>query len=109
MTASREPINLKDHHCPFPWCTGTIWKDSHLSDYRETRTSGRRYDLIDGLAVTVVVVYDESEDPRPRILLHFYADNAHVDVDVSPTAGEARRIAINLLEAADALDGWAGR
>jgi hypothetical protein len=42
----------------------------------------------------------------PRILLHLGTEVTGVDEDVNPTARQARRIAIALLHAADALEGW---
>ena len=55
--------------------------------------------MADGTAVGVHVVYDETEDSRPRILLHIGSFIADIDTDCSPTAAQARRIAIHLLEA----------
>ena len=106
----REPISLDEHRCGFSGCTGSIWRDSHSFDSK-TPTTGRREDVVDELAVTVIVAYDVCEDSGPRILLGFGSDSddVDIDVDVSPTPAQARRIAIKLLEAADAHDGWAGR
>lgn len=101
-----EVIAIDEHRCAFRWCEGTMWRHHHNRTFTMP-TTGRDTDVVDGLAVTVMTTYIEGEDPRPRILLlHFGSDSdsADVDVDVSPTAAEARRIAINLLEAADHLD-----
>jgi hypothetical protein len=105
MTVTSAPINIDEHHCSFPGCTGTIWRESHVLD-NTTATTGRRDDVLDGLAATVMATYDEREDVGPRILLHLGSESGQVDVDVSPTPAEARRIAIKLLEAADAHDSW---
>ncbi len=51
-------------------------------------------------------VYDETEDSRPRILLHVSSNIVNIDTNVSPPATQARRIGIHLLEAAEELDGW---
>jgi hypothetical protein len=74
--------------------------------HSKTLTTGRRHDVLEELAVTVMVTYDECEDVQPRMLLHLGSDSETVDVDVSPTSIQARQIAIKLLEAADALDFW---
>lgn len=105
MERRGEAIHLAEHSCDYPWCTGTIWHQSHYGS-RDTFVTGRSHDVVDALAVGVVVTYDELEDSRPRILLHIGSEIGDVDTDASPTATEARRIAINLLQAADALDQW---
>jgi hypothetical protein len=103
-----ETTSIDEHlrSCDFPGCTGSIWRDSHSFD-STTPTSGRREDVVDESAVTVMLAYDKCEDSGPRILLGL--GGSDVDVDVSPTPAQARRIAIKLLEAADAHDGWAAR
>ena len=53
-----------------------------------------------------MIDFDETEDVAPRILLHLGTDVTGVDEDVSPTARQARRIAMALLQAADALEDW---
>jgi hypothetical protein len=56
-----------------------------------------------------VLVYDEAKDTKPTILLHFQAPEGETDQDAGPTAEEARWLAAKLIEAADAVDGWATR
>ena len=100
-------ISRAEHSCTLPGCEGSIWRNQHVWD-RTTAISGRDEDVCDGLAVTVTVAYDADTDSRPRILLHLGSDSdrADIDVDVSPTAAQARLIAINLLKTADMLDQW---
>lgn len=108
MRRRGEPINPSDHQCGYEWCEGTMWTGSHLTS-TALRTTGRDGDVIDELEVTVMVTYDETEDSRPRILLHVGGAEGRIDFDVSPTAAEATHIAIRLLSAAVALDEWGGR
>jgi len=96
-----EPIATNEHTCGFDWCEGTIWRRNHAAD-TTIRTTGRDSDVIDESCVTVMVTYDEIEDSRPRILLHIGGDGGVVDHDVSPTARQARQIAMALLAGAQA-------
>ncbi len=105
MACKGEPVDVADHQCQFGWCTGTIWTTSH-GRYEEFVVTGRPGDVVDGGAVSVVIGFDETEDIAPRILLHLGMDVTGVDEDVSPMAGQARRIAGALLQAADALEDW---
>ncbi|MDO3240025.1 hypothetical protein P5W04_07845 [Mycobacteroides abscessus subsp. abscessus] len=100
---NRQPINPDDHHCQFTWCTGTMWNESHLA-IEVVDATGRDSDINDGVKVSVVTTFDEDEEPRPRILLHIGDADDLRDVDSCPTVAEARRIAINLLKAADAIE-----
>lgn len=101
-----DAIDLGEHRCGYRWCEGTIWRRTHIAS-AVTRTTGRSVpDVIGGREVTVMVAFDETEDSCPTILLHFRDADDTVDVDVSPTTAEARRIAVELLKAADALDEW---
>lgn len=97
------PISSAEHKCQFPWCTGTIWPDRHW-DSHLTPTTGTDHNVRDGVEVLVVTTFDEDEDARPKILLHI-GDNDSRDTDCCPTPAEARRIAVNLLAAADAIEG----
>lgn len=100
---NRQPINPDDHHCQFTWCTGTMWNESHLA-IEVVDTTGRDPDVRDGVKVSVLTTFDEDEEARPRILLHIGDYEGELDADSGPTPTEARRIAINLLKAADAIE-----
>lgn len=100
-----EYIDRAEYTCGYSWCSGTISRYNHHGS-QDTFITGRRGDVVDATAVGVHVAYDETEDSRPRILLHIGSFIADIDTDCSPTAAQARRIAIHLLEAADALDDW---
>lgn len=104
MARRGEPIDLTEHTCEHSWCSGTCWRHSHHSS-QDTFVTGRDGDVADGTAVGIHVVYDETEDTRPRLLLHI-GSNTGADEDCSSTPAQARRIALHLLEAADALDDW---
>lgn len=100
---NRQPINPDDHRCRFAWCTGTMWAESHM-DSKVVDTTGRDHDVRDGVKVSVLTTFDEDEEARPRILLHIGDAEDWRDVDCCPTGAEARRIAINLLTAAEAIE-----
>jgi hypothetical protein len=100
------PIALAEHRCGYRGCEGTIWRHSHVTS-TATGTTGRSVpDVVDGREVQVMVTFDQTQDSHPICLLQIGDPEDTVDVDVSPTAAEARRIAIDLLKAADAPDEW---
>lgn len=72
-----------------------------FDDISSVYTTARMCDVIDAMSATVIVAYD---GPRPRILLHVGSDDGATDVDVEPTADEARRIAAALVSAAEAVE-----
>ncbi|MGB0973040.1 MAG: hypothetical protein ACPGVG_19110, partial [Mycobacterium sp.] len=59
---------------------GSFWRRGHHGS-RDTIVTGRDGDVFDELAVGVSVIYDETEDSWPRILLHIGSTIVDIDED----------------------------